>query len=34
MKNNKNEVQLYGTLMDIQPEEFFKDGDKFKRFYV
>lgn len=34
MKNNKNEVQLYGTLMDIQPDVFFKDGDKFKRFYV
>ena len=34
MKNNKNKVQLYGTLMDIQTDVFFKDGDKFKRFYV
>ena len=34
MKNNKNEVQIYGVIMDIQPDVFFKDGDKFKRFYV
>lgn len=34
MKNNKNEVQLYGTLMDIQPDVFFKDDKKFKRIYI
>lgn len=34
MKNNKNKVQLYGTIMDIQPDEFFKDGEKFVRFYI
>ena len=34
MKNNKNEVQIYGVIMDIQPGTFFKDGEKFKRFYV
>ena len=34
MKNNKNEVQLYGTLMDIQSDVFFKDDKKFKRIYI
>ena len=34
MKNNKNEVQIYGVIIDIQPNVFFKNGDKFKRFYV
>ena len=34
MKNNKNEVQLYGTLMDIQPDVFLKDDKKFKRIYI
>lgn len=34
MKNNKNKVQLYGTIMDIQPDVFFKDGGKFVRFYI
>lgn len=34
MKNNKNEVQLYGTLMDIQPDVFFEDDKKFKRIYI
>ncbi len=34
MKNNKNEVQIYGVIMDIQPDGFFKNVDKFKRFYV
>ena len=28
MKNNKNEVQIYGVIMDIQPGTFFKDGEK------
>ena len=31
MKNNKNKVQIYGVIMDIQPERFFKDGEKFVR---
>lgn len=34
MKNNKNEVQIYGVIMDIQPGMFFKDGEKFVRFYI
>ena len=34
MKNNKNEVQIYGVIMDIQPGTFFKDGEKFVRFYI
>ena len=34
MKNNKNEVQIYGVIMDIQPDVFFKDGKKFKRIYI
>lgn len=34
MKNNKNKVQLYGTLMDIQSDVFFKDDKKFKRIYI
>ncbi len=34
MKNNKNKVQLYGTIMDIQPDVFFKDDKKFKRIYI
>ena len=34
MKNNKNKVQLYGTLMDIQTDVFFKDDKKFKRIYI
>lgn len=34
MKNNKNEVQIFGTIMDIQPGTFFKDGEKFVRFYI
>lgn len=34
MKNNKNEVQMYGVIMDIQPGTFFKDGEKFVRFYI
>ena len=34
MKNNKNEVQIYGVIMDIQPGKFFKDGEKFVRFYI
>lgn len=34
MKNNKNEVQLYGAIMDIQPGTFFKNGEKFVRFYI
>ena len=34
MKNNKNKVQMYGVIMDIQPGTFFKDGEKFKRFYI
>ena len=28
MKNNKNEVQIFGVIMDIQPGTFFKDGEK------
>lgn len=32
MKNNKNKVQMYGVIMDIQPDVFFKDGKKFKKF--
>ena len=31
MKNNKNEVQIYGVIMDIQPGMFFKDGEKFRK---
>lgn len=34
MKNNKNEVQISGVIMDIQPGTFFKDGEKFVRFYI
>ena len=34
MKNNKNEVQIFGVIMDIQPGTFFKDGEKFGRFYI
>ena len=34
MKNNKNEVQIYGVIMDIQPGTFFKDREKFVRFYI
>lgn len=34
MKNNKNEVQIFGVIMDIQPDGFFKDGEKFRRFYI
>ena len=34
MKNNKNEVQIFGVIMDIQPGTFFKDGEKFVRFYI
>ena len=34
MKNNKNEVQMHGVIMDIQPGTFFKDGEKFVRFYI
>ena len=34
MKNNKNKVELYGEIMDIQPDRFFKDGERFKRFYI
>ena len=34
MKNNKNEVQIFGAIMDIQPGTFFKDGEKFVRFYI
>ena len=34
MKNNKNKVQMYGVIMDIQPGTFFKDGEKFVRFYI
>ena len=32
--NNKNEVQMYGVIMDIQPGTFSKDGEKFARFYI
>lgn len=34
MKNNKNEVQISGVIMDIQPGTFFEDGEKFERFYI
>ena len=34
MKNNKNEVQISGVIMDIQTGTFFKDGEKFVRFYI
>ena len=34
MKNNKNEVQIFGVIMDIQPGTFFKDGEKFVRLYI
>ena len=34
MKNNKNKVQIFGVIMDIQPGTFFKDGEKFARFYI
>ena len=34
MKNNKNKVQMHGLIMDIQPGTFFKDGEKFLRFYI
>ena len=34
MKNNENKVMLYGVIMDIQPDGFFKDGEKFRRFYI
>lgn len=34
MKNNKNEVQIHGLILDIQPGTFFKDGEKFVRFYI
>jgi len=34
MKNNKNEVQIFGVIMDIQPGTFFLDGEKFLRFYI
>ena len=32
--NNKNKVQIYGAIMDIQPGTFFKCGEKFVRFYI
>lgn len=34
MKNNKNEVRIHGLILDIQPGTFFKDGEKFVRFYI
>ena len=34
MKNNKNKIQISGVIMDIQPDRFFKNGEKFRRFYV
>lgn len=34
MKNNKNKVQIFGVIMGIQPGTFFKDGEKFVRFYI
>lgn len=34
MKNNENKVKLYGMIMDIQPDGFFENGEKFRRFYV
>lgn len=34
MKNNKNEAQLFGTIMDIQPDVFLKDNKKSKRIYI
>ena len=31
MKNNKNEVQIFGVIMDIQPGTFFQERRKIRK---